>query len=232
MAALFNHEGTIVTTFTSPATQASNRNTTPIELDSRQFQQIPRHIQKFLKGEHKALGVVQIMLGIIQVTFGFALYYINPTIGFIGTPWWTGALYITSGALSVSVAKRPKKSLVVGGLVMNILSTIAAGLGILLYSVFLLIHPWLSGFQCVRAMDVFHTLIACLLMFTILEFAISITASVFNCQGLQCCEPDYELNAIVTQTATAQNYEAQEPQDFNYETLLADRSDYDTLTFK
>ncbi|XP_067850648.1 membrane-spanning 4-domains subfamily A member 4A-like [Heptranchias perlo] len=227
MAAAFNQEGIIVTTRTSPEAQAGNMNATPLEPNSRQFQQIPLHLQKFLKGEQKALGVTQIMLGIIQVTFGIAHCFSDPITRYVGMPWWTGVLYIISGALSVSLEKRPNKPLMVGSLVMNIVSTIAAAMGIILYSPWLMLNPFNGPCK-----EIVSALASCLLVFTILEFAISIAASVFDCHGLRCCEPDHELNSIVIQSAIAQNYPAEESQDANYETLLAHHSDYEVLTFK
>uniref|UniRef100_UPI00398F28CF membrane-spanning 4-domains subfamily A member 5-like isoform X1 n=2 Tax=Pristiophorus japonicus TaxID=55135 RepID=UPI00398F28CF len=224
MAVSFNKNEFIVTT--CPVAHAGSMYPAPCVPNS-QLQQVPRYIQRFRKGEQKALGVVQIMLGIIQVTFGVPFGYANAVIRFTGIPWWTGLLYIISGALSVSLEKNLTKSLLIGGLVMNILSTIAAGIGVIVFTIVLLMVDRNS-----INLETSQAFVSCILVFTIFEFIISIATSVFNCCGLQCCELDEELNSFAIQSAAAQNNLAQEPMVANYETLLADRSDYQTLYFK
>uniref|UniRef100_UPI00398E4707 membrane-spanning 4-domains subfamily A member 4D-like isoform X2 n=1 Tax=Pristiophorus japonicus TaxID=55135 RepID=UPI00398E4707 len=205
MAVSFNKNEFIVTT--CPVAHAGSMYPAPCVPNS-QLQQVPRYIQRFRKGEQKALGVVQIMLGIIQVTFGVPFGYANAVIRFTGIPWWTGLLLI-------------------GGLVMNILSTIAAGIGVIVFTIVLLMVDRNS-----INLETSQAFVSCILVFTIFEFIISIATSVFNCCGLQCCELDEELNSFAIQSAAAQNNLAQEPMVANYETLLADRSDYQTLYFK
>uniref|UniRef100_UPI00398F7593 uncharacterized protein isoform X3 n=1 Tax=Pristiophorus japonicus TaxID=55135 RepID=UPI00398F7593 len=188
MAVSFNKNEFIVTT--CPVAHAGSMYPAPCVPNS-QLQQVPRYIQRFRKGEQKALG------------------------------------YIISGALSVSLEKNLTKSLLIGGLVMNILSTIAAGIGVIVFTIVLLMVDRNS-----INLETSQAFVSCILVFTIFEFIISIATSVFNCCGLQCCELDEELNSFAIQSAAAQNNLAQEPMVANYETLLADRSDYQTLYFK
>ncbi|XP_038673463.1 uncharacterized protein LOC119976775 isoform X3 [Scyliorhinus canicula] len=158
--------------------------------------------------------VVQIMLGIIQLTFGFVLYYNDSYSGSVGASW-------------------PGVSLV-GNLVMNILSTVAAGVGIVIYSILLWTGPVCFARFCApwHFLDPFRVLVACLLVSMLLEYVISFATFTFSCAGIRCCEMDYEVITTVIQLATAQNAPAQELQDENYETLLAGCSTYEALNFK
>ncbi|XP_038673450.1 membrane-spanning 4-domains subfamily A member 12-like isoform X7 [Scyliorhinus canicula] len=177
--------------------------------------------------------VVQIMLGIIQLTFGFVLYYNDSYSGSVGASW-PGVSYIVSGVLSVLVKKGSKKALLVGNLVMNILSTVAAGVGIVIYSILLWTGPVCFARFCApwHFLDPFRVLVACLLVSMLLEYVISFATFTFSCAGIRCCEMDYEVITTVIQLATAQNAPAQELQDENYETLLAGCSTYEALNFK
>ncbi|XP_038673464.1 uncharacterized protein LOC119976775 isoform X4 [Scyliorhinus canicula] len=214
MAASFNHRGMELTNFPSPAAAADYTNVAPMGQNSLQAQQVPGHRQKPLGREWKALGVVQIMLGIIQLTFGFVLYYNDSYSGSVGASW-------------------PGVSLV-GNLVMNILSTVAAGVGIVIYSILLWTGPVCFARFCApwHFLDPFRVLVACLLVSMLLEYVISFATFTFSCAGIRCCEMDYEVITTVIQLATAQNAPAQELQDENYETLLAGCSTYEALNFK
>ncbi|XP_043917745.1 membrane-spanning 4-domains subfamily A member 15-like isoform X4 [Protopterus annectens] len=60
-------------------------------------------LQTFLARDPKALGTTQIMIGIVIITMGIAVSLPVDTflIG-IGLPFWSSALFITSGALTVA----------------------------------------------------------------------------------------------------------------------------------
>ncbi|TFJ96852.1 30S ribosomal protein S11 [Platysternon megacephalum] len=96
----------------------------------------PRPLRKFYQGEPLALGITQILTGIVQVAFGIILILANDyqlIAIHVGTPIWTGILYILSGLICVEAAKNPKISLVKAMLAMNTLSAVVAGVGIILY---------------------------------------------------------------------------------------------------
>uniref|UniRef100_A0A2K6TXS0 Membrane spanning 4-domains A15 n=1 Tax=Saimiri boliviensis boliviensis TaxID=39432 RepID=A0A2K6TXS0_SAIBB len=69
-----------------------------------------RPVETFLTGEPKALGTVQILIGLIHLGFGSVLLMVrrgHVGMFFIdgGVPFWGGACFIISGSLSVAAEK-------------------------------------------------------------------------------------------------------------------------------
>ncbi|XP_053122714.1 membrane-spanning 4-domains subfamily A member 4A-like [Hemicordylus capensis] len=177
---------------------------------------------KFYQGEPLALGITQILIGIIGMTFAvmgnvtFA-YYVFVHLK-VMTPYWTGVLYIISGSLSVAAARNPKPSLVKGMLGMNVVSAVAAGIAIVLTSLSLC-HPMYNYWsRCSRyssSSDVDPVcyeneilpykklvgMMAVLLAFNILEFCISISNAAFGCKN-NCLETPTQMVVVVYQNAT------------------------------
>ncbi|XP_036425516.1 membrane-spanning 4-domains subfamily A member 15-like [Colossoma macropomum] len=92
-------------------------------------------VTKLLKGEPKALGTVQIMIGIMMLLFGVVKTAHFPSVGVVsGVTYWGSCIYITSGALCVAADKKTKPSLVRSSLAMNIISAVAAVAAIVLLS--------------------------------------------------------------------------------------------------
>ncbi|XP_036425580.1 membrane-spanning 4-domains subfamily A member 15-like [Colossoma macropomum] len=92
-------------------------------------------VTKLLKGEPKALGSVQIMIGIMTLLFGIIKTVYVPDVGVIsGVTYWGSCLYITSGSLSVAADKKTNTCVVRSSLVMNIISAVTAGVAISLLS--------------------------------------------------------------------------------------------------
>ncbi|XP_055439371.1 membrane-spanning 4-domains subfamily A member 15 isoform X1 [Bubalus kerabau] len=90
--------------------------------------------ETFLTGEPKALGTVQILIGLIHLGFGGVLLMVRRGhVGMLfiegGVPFWGGACFIISGSLSVAAEKNHTSCLVRSSLGTNILSTMAAFAG-------------------------------------------------------------------------------------------------------
>ncbi|XP_064176034.1 membrane-spanning 4-domains subfamily A member 12-like [Anguilla rostrata] len=67
----------------------------------------------FLKGDPKALGTVQIMIGVLDILFGITMAVYADSIGFYsGIVFWGALIYISSGALSVAANNKLNKCLV------------------------------------------------------------------------------------------------------------------------
>lgn len=76
--------------------------------DSKLQLQSERLRESFKRGEPKAMGVTEIMLGLMTVTIAMPLIASNPThtVNLL-TPWWSGAVFVISGAVAVATEKQP-----------------------------------------------------------------------------------------------------------------------------
>ncbi|XP_038238999.1 membrane-spanning 4-domains subfamily A member 4A-like [Dermochelys coriacea] len=169
----------------------------------------PRPLRKFYQGEPLALGITQILTGIVQVAFGIILTLANDhhlVMIMVGTPFWTGILYILSGFICVEAAKNPKISLVKGMLAMNTLSATVAGVGIIICSFsFIFYYPGVTCYRIEESKscaptsqvptDTIFGVIIILLVFTSLEFCVSISSAAFGCKTL--CRDSYSDTSVV-----------------------------------
>uniref|UniRef100_A0A670JFY3 Membrane-spanning 4-domains subfamily A member 4A-like n=2 Tax=Podarcis muralis TaxID=64176 RepID=A0A670JFY3_PODMU len=153
---------------------------------------MPKAMKKFYRGEPLALGITQILIGIMQVGLGAAFhtvpYYYYYSYIVIEVPIWSGILYIISGSLSVAAARNPKIPLVKGMLGMNVVSSVAAGIGI----IFLCFS--LDSYH-LRRQGILYGITAVFLVFNILEFCITISTAAFGCKTV--CQDNYTETVVV-----------------------------------
>ncbi|RXN02939.1 membrane-spanning 4-domains subfamily A member 4A-like protein [Labeo rohita] len=137
-------------------------------------------LQRFLKGQPKTLGTVQIMIGLMTLLLGIvSTVYAESILVYTGIPYW--------GSLIVN-----------GSLVMNIFSALTAGIALFFTSLDLAIGPlytyrYCNDYQCYDTGKKYETLFkgirGVLLLFTLLQFIISICLSAFACKVTCCCCP-------------------------------------------
>ncbi|KAK7130475.1 hypothetical protein R3I93_019965 [Phoxinus phoxinus] len=163
----------------------------------------PLHrLQPFLKGQPKALGTVQIMIGLWTVLLGIvSSVYADSIFVFSGIPYWGSLIYIIAGSLCIAAENKSTSPsnlcLVKGSLGMNIFSALFAGTSFIIISMDLGIGPlryshcWFD--DCPRVDVKYRTLFlgisGVLLIFAGLQCIISLSLSAFACKIACCCSP-------------------------------------------
>ncbi|XP_073802099.1 membrane-spanning 4-domains, subfamily A, member 17A.9 isoform X2 [Danio rerio] len=149
-------------------------------------------IQAFLKGQPKALGTVQIMIGVVTFLFGI----VSTLFAAGGVSYVASLIYITAGSLSIAAENKINSPsalcLVRASLGMNIFSAIAAGSSIIMLSLGLAFGRIISqctDFHCYEDTTIVLGINGIFLLFSILEFCISISLSAFACKVACCCKP-------------------------------------------
>ncbi|XP_008583836.1 PREDICTED: membrane-spanning 4-domains subfamily A member 8 [Galeopterus variegatus] len=147
--------------------------------------------QKALK-EGKALGVVQILIGLVHIGLGSILvtvlsgYYV-PISFYGGFPFWGGIWFIISGSLSAAAENQPKSSCLLNGSVgLNIISAICSAVGIILLvtDISIISAYTYPDYFSHDTWGMIPQLAVCgvLLVFCLLEFFTACVSSHFGCQ--------------------------------------------------
>ncbi|KAF5896772.1 membrane-spanning 4-domains subfamily A member 4A-like, partial [Clarias magur] len=154
----------------------------------------------FMKGEPKALGTVQIMIGVWTFLFGIVLSTFSLSPGIIsGITLWGSLLFISSGALSVAAANNSNSCVVKAALGMNVVSAVAAAIALILFVADMIfgsiLTPWCHGcyynsnYSCdYSTVHLWNGIYGVLFVFSLLEFIISICTSCFACKATCCTE--------------------------------------------
>nr|XP_055054027.1 membrane-spanning 4-domains subfamily A member 12-like [Misgurnus anguillicaudatus] len=133
-------------------------------------------IRVFLKVQPKSLGIVQIMIGVVTFLVGIVLtmtiHYFR-IIVITGITYWGSLIYITAGSLSVAAENKLNPRLVKASHGINVASAVTAGIAIILTSV------QLYAIRFNRLEVLRGGIVAILLVFSILQFIISICISTF-----------------------------------------------------
>ncbi|XP_069083937.1 membrane-spanning 4-domains subfamily A member 15-like [Pleurodeles waltl] len=186
--------------------------------------QQPNFLKRFIEGEPKTLGAIQIMVGILHICLGAFVCVIPGTLGstiiLSGVPFWASASYIISGALSVAAERNGTLSLYIipgalsvaagrnstlslmkASLGMNIVSIVFSGIEIIIVSIDLGVDSPIRcpfGFCSVR-----QGVVSVLLILSVLEFCLAFSTSVFGCKSVCCSGDTMESQPVL---AVQQNY--------------------------
>ncbi|XP_072329851.1 membrane-spanning 4-domains subfamily A member 4D-like isoform X2 [Scyliorhinus torazame] len=151
-------------------------------------------VQEMLKGKLKALGITQIVTGIISIIIGIVQICIwqgridtNFFSVVIGTPWWTGVPFIIAGALAVAAEKEQTQCVIKGCLSMNIINAIICIPATIIYSLNLSMQPLCYSRRHCYSSGGSTACLAIFLLLTLLNAAISIAISSFNCKAINGC---------------------------------------------
>ncbi|CAI5661581.1 unnamed protein product [Oreochromis niloticus] len=82
----------------------------------------------FMRGQPHALGVVQIMIGLLCILFGLTAVYSWAMIAY--SPFALGAAFVVSGSVALAAGRRTSISLVWGSLVSNVISVLIGLAGV------------------------------------------------------------------------------------------------------
>ncbi|XP_053354577.1 membrane-spanning 4-domains subfamily A member 15-like isoform X2 [Clarias gariepinus] len=168
----------VVPSLTAPAAAEQNSSQTQSQL------------QNFLKGEPKALGVVQIMIGVLTILFGIVKAVSFQTISvYSGVVFWGSLIYIGAGSLAVSASNNFNACVVKATLGLNIFSIIAALFAISMFFLDLVL-VYFNGISLV------------LLIFSLLQFVISLAVMILICKSTGTNEPTEvrEINHVASST--------------------------------
>ncbi|XP_051939781.1 transmembrane protein 176 [Hippocampus zosterae] len=103
------------------------------------------------RGQPKCIGVSQIMLGLMIMSYSIPLHFINVTeVVYLGVPWWSGLVFITAGVVAIILDKNCTARTYQASLMVNVVSTVVSVIAVIVYSVDLDKHPEAS---CVKKLD-------------------------------------------------------------------------------
>ncbi|XP_077177203.1 membrane-spanning 4-domains subfamily A member 15-like isoform X2 [Paroedura picta] len=142
-----------------------------------------------LRGSLKLLGAIQILIGVVHLTFGSLMFMFSDWymsyIMLSRYVYWAGILFIFSGSLSTLAERYQASCLLKGSIVLNMISIFAAAAGIFLFLVDILYFPGDEYRQHIIERKIIQSLSITILFFAILEFFTGILASCSPCNVLR-----------------------------------------------
>ncbi|XP_048048691.1 membrane-spanning 4-domains subfamily A member 4A-like [Megalobrama amblycephala] len=176
-------------------------------------------LKGFFKAQPKALGSVQIMIGVMIFLLGIVLTTNVDRFGtlyvFSGITYWGSFIFISAGSLSVAAQNKLHPCVVKASLGMNVISAITSAIAVLLMGIQIGIHPmpyqscyyslsysenYSENYICIYFERYGWGIIGIMMVLSILQFIISICISGFACKAT--CDRD----STVVNVALNQGY--------------------------
>ncbi|XP_060777835.1 membrane-spanning 4-domains subfamily A member 4A [Neoarius graeffei] len=165
--------------------------------DKTKVPDVPYMTRMFLKGEPVALGIVQILIGIIMMPLGAVTWFTQTLYGEI--PLSLGLSFIFSGAVTLGAHKGTHLPLIKSTIAMNIISALLAVSGICYFCFALTIQLklnecikqdddyWYNYYDCISKgywlKDSVLGIKVMLLVLSVLEVCVCTTTIVFSCKA-------------------------------------------------
>lgn len=88
------------------------------------------------RGEPKCLGVSQVMLGLMVMSYSIPLHFTEITeVVRLGVPWWSGLMFITAGVVAIILDKNCTMKILQMCLMVSMVSTVLSVVAVIIYSV-------------------------------------------------------------------------------------------------
>ncbi|XP_029000074.1 transmembrane protein 176 [Betta splendens] len=88
------------------------------------------------RGEPKSLGVSQVMLGLMVMSYSIPLHFTQSTeVVILGVPWWSGLMFIIAGVVAIVLDKHCSFRNLQVCLLVTVVSLVLSVVAIIIYSV-------------------------------------------------------------------------------------------------
>lgn len=88
------------------------------------------------RGEPKCLGVSQVMLGLMVMSYSIPLHFTEVTeVVRLGVPWWSGLMFITAGVVAIILDKNCTMKILWVCLMVSVVSIVLSVVALIVYSV-------------------------------------------------------------------------------------------------
>ncbi|XP_046883599.1 membrane-spanning 4-domains subfamily A member 4A-like [Hypomesus transpacificus] len=182
--------GVVVITHVHPAGNGLGMGASPPTCTGRVGPVVSSVMERFREGHSKALGTVQIMVGAMTFLFGIVMAVGELSLGVAsGIFVWGSIIYIIAGSLTIAAEKSLNKCLMKASLGMNVVATVTAGIGTLLYSldtagVFYYCYDYINYGLCYQYWAKHQGISGVMVVFSLLEMMVTITVSAFACKAV------------------------------------------------
>ncbi|AWP06372.1 putative membrane-spanning 4-domains subfamily A member 12-like isoform 2 [Scophthalmus maximus] len=134
------------------------------------------------RGEPKCLGVSQVMLGLMVMSYSIPLHFTELTeVVSLGVPWWSGLTFLTAGVVAIILDKNCTMKMLHLCLMVSVVSTVLSVVAVIIYSIDMDKNPEVPCVKTVQdscsekhyAMKLSRGMKSSLLLFTLAQTVIS-----------------------------------------------------------